>query len=39
VAVVDVVPEIRYLHWTSQYEQPVQNQAMVMLTVTFPTTR
>ena len=39
VGIVDVVPEIRYLHWTSQYEQPVQNQAMVMLTVTFPTTR
>jgi hypothetical protein len=39
VAVVDVVPEIRYLHWTAQYEQPVQNQAMLMLTLTFPAAR
>jgi hypothetical protein len=29
---VDLIPEIRYLHWTSVYEQPVQNQATLMLT-------
>lgn len=39
VATVDVVPEIRYLHWTAQYEQPVRNQAMLMLTVVFPASR
>ena len=39
VAGVDVVPEIRVLHWTSQYEQPVRNQAMLMLTVAFPARR
>jgi hypothetical protein len=36
VAIVDVVPEIRILHWTAQYEQPAQNQAMLTLTFTFP---
>lgn len=35
----DVVPEIRFLHWTAPYEQPVQNQAMLMLTVAFPAGR
>ena len=39
VAFVDLVPEIRYLHWTAQYEQPVQNQATLMLTVAFPARR
>jgi hypothetical protein len=39
VAMVDLVPEIRYLHWTAQYEQPAQNQAMFMLTVAFPARR
>jgi hypothetical protein len=33
---VDVAPEIRYLHWTAAYEQPAQDQAMLMLTVSFP---
>jgi hypothetical protein len=36
VAIFELAPEIRYLHWTAQYEQPVQNQAMLMLTVAFP---
>jgi hypothetical protein len=36
ISVFDVVPEIRFLHWTSTYYQPVQNQAMLMLGVTFP---
>jgi hypothetical protein len=39
VAMVDLVPEIRYLHWTAQYEQPAQNQAMLMVTVAFPARR
>jgi hypothetical protein len=39
VAMFDLVPEIRYLHWTAQYEQPAQNQAMLMLTVALPARR
>lgn len=39
VAMLDVVPEIRYLHWTAQFQQPVQNQAMLMITVAFPSRR
>jgi len=39
VAGVDVVPEIRYLHWRYPYEQPVQDQAMLTLTVAFPAAR
>jgi hypothetical protein len=39
VATVDVLPEIRYLHWTAQYEQPAQNQAMLTLTIAFPARR
>jgi hypothetical protein len=33
---VDLVPEIRYLHWTAPYEQPAQDQAMLFLTIAFP---
>lgn len=36
ISVVDIAPEIRFLHWTSQYYQPVQNQAMLMLLLSFP---
>jgi hypothetical protein len=39
VSVIDIAPEVRFLHWTSQYDQPVQNQAMLMLGVTFPARR
>jgi hypothetical protein len=39
LARVELVPEIRYLHWTAHYEQPVQNQAMLMVTVAFPARR
>ncbi|HWE53713.1 MAG TPA: hypothetical protein VG273_28240 [Bryobacteraceae bacterium] len=39
VAMLDVVPEIRFLHWTAAYEQPVQNQAMLILTFGFPARR
>lgn len=39
LGMVDLIPEIRYLHWTAQYEQPVQNQAMLTLTVAFPVRR
>jgi hypothetical protein len=39
VSLVDVVPEIRFLHWTAQYEQPVANQAMLILTIAFPVRR
>jgi hypothetical protein len=34
--VIDVSPEIRFLRWTSAYYQPAQNQAMLMLSITFP---
>lgn len=37
--VVELVPEVRFLHWTSQTQQPVQNQAMVTLTIAFPAKR
>jgi hypothetical protein len=37
--VVDVSPEIRYLHWTSSYNQPAQDQAMLMLGISFPPRR
>jgi hypothetical protein len=39
VSVIDIAPEVRFLHWTSQYDQPVQNQAMLMLGLTFPARR
>jgi len=35
----DVWPEIRFLHWTSTYYQPAQNQLMLMVGVTFPAGR
>lgn len=31
VSVVDIMPEVRFMHWTSTYYQPAQNQAMLML--------
>ncbi len=31
----DIEPELRFLHWTSPYYQPAQNQAMLMLAITF----
>ena len=36
IGMVDVVPEIRVLHWTAVYEQPVPDQTMLMLTLAFP---
>ncbi|HEY2844940.1 MAG TPA: hypothetical protein VGJ09_14865 [Bryobacteraceae bacterium] len=33
---IDVAPEIRFLHWTAENYQPVQNQAMLMLGLSFP---
>jgi len=39
ISVVDITPEIRFLRWTSLYYQPVQNQAMLMLGLTFPARR
>ena len=39
ISVIDVAPEIRFLRWTSLYYQPVQNQAMLMLSLTFPARR
>ena len=32
----DLAPKIRYLHWTSAGYQPVRNQAMLMLGISFP---
>ena len=39
VAFLDVLPEIRFMHWTSPRYQPVQNQAMLLLGITFPAPR
>jgi hypothetical protein len=36
VARLDLVPELRYLHWTATFYQPVQNQLMLMLSLQFP---
>ena len=36
MSILDIAPEIRFLHWTSTYYQPVQNQAMLVLSITFP---
>lgn len=35
----DLLPEIRFLHWTSRYHNPVQNQAILALAVVFPPRR
>lgn len=34
-----IAPEVRFLHWTSSYFQPAQNQVMLMVGVTFPARR
>ncbi len=39
MSVIDIAPEIRFLHWTEENYQPVQNQAMLMLSLTFPARR
>lgn len=39
ISVIDITSEIRFLHWTSQYYQPVQNRAMLMFGLTFPARR
>jgi len=39
IGAMDIAPEIRFLHWTSQHYQPAQNQAMLMLGLTFPALR
>lgn len=39
IAMIDLIPEIRYLHWTAQNAQPVQNQAMLMVTIAVPARR
>ena len=36
ISLFDVTGKIRFLHWTAQYYQPVQNQAMLMLGFNFP---
>ena len=36
LAIFDIAPEIRYLHWTAAYEQPVKDQALLMVTISFP---
>jgi hypothetical protein len=33
---LNLAPEIRYLHWTAAYQQPAQDQAMLMLTISYP---
>ena len=39
LAFLDVSPEIRFMHWTSPYYQPAQNQAIFILGITFPVRR
>jgi hypothetical protein len=39
VSAIEIAPEIRFLHWTAMYYQPVQNQAMIMLSLRFPARR
>jgi hypothetical protein len=36
VYLFDATAEVRYLHWTASYFMPVQNQAMLTVSVTFP---
>ena len=36
---LDIEPQLRYLHWTSTYYQPAQDQAMLMLGILFPARR
>ena len=36
---MDIEPQIRYLHWTSTYYQPVQNEAMFIVGILFPSLR
>lgn len=36
ISVIDIAPEIRFLHWSSENYQPVRNQGMLMLGLTFP---
>lgn len=35
----DLLPEIRFLHRTSRYYNPVQNQAILTLAIVFPAPR
>jgi hypothetical protein len=36
---LDIEPQLRYLHWTSAYYQPAQNEAMLMVGILFPARR
>lgn len=36
---MDIEPQIRYLHWTATYFQPVQNEAMFIVGILFPSRR
>lgn len=36
---INLLPEIRFLHWTSRYYNPVDNQAILTLGVVFPARR
>ena len=36
VSLIDLSVEVRFLHWTNSYYNPVQNQAMVAVSATFP---
>ncbi|SPF39949.1 hypothetical protein SBA4_2450006 [Candidatus Sulfopaludibacter sp. SbA4] len=39
VFLTEAAPEIRFLHWTATYYQPVQNQVMIVLSIRFPAVR
>ena len=38
-SVFDLASEIRFMHWTTGYFVPVQNQAVLTVSVTFPARR
>jgi len=35
-SVFDLASEVRFMHWTTGYFVPVQNQAVLIVSVTFP---
>lgn len=39
IGALAIEPEVRYLHWMSDYYQPAQDQALAMLTIRFPAGR
>jgi hypothetical protein len=36
VSLIDLAAEVRFLHWTTGYYIPAQNQAVLAVSATFP---